>query len=75
MIFVGDDWSEAHHDVYVCDPDGRQLARQRLVEGLDGIARLHALLAAVAGYFGFARKWTDADDTGRSDVHTGHATR
>ena len=36
---------------------------------------LHALLAAVAGYFGFARKWTDADDTGRSDVHTGRATR
>ncbi len=38
MIFVGDDWSEAHHDVYVCDPDGRRLARQRLAEGLDGIA-------------------------------------
>lgn len=45
VIFVGDDWSEAHHDVYVCDPDGRQLARQRLAEGLDGIARLHGVLA------------------------------
>lgn len=45
MIFVGDDWSEAHHDVYVCGPDGRQLARRRLSEGVEGIAALHALVA------------------------------
>jgi len=23
MIFVGDDWAEDHHDVYVMDADGR----------------------------------------------------
>jgi transposase len=34
--------------VYVCDPAGDRLARQRLVEGVDGIARLHALLAVHA---------------------------
>lgn len=45
MIFVGDDWSEAHHDVYVCDPDGIRLATRRLDEGLAGIAAFHALLA------------------------------
>ena len=27
MIFVGDDWAEAHHDVYVCDEAGVKLAR------------------------------------------------
>ena len=26
MIFVGDDWAEAHHDVYVCDEAGTKLA-------------------------------------------------
>ena len=24
MIFVGDDWAEDHHDVYVMDADGAQ---------------------------------------------------
>ena len=38
VIFVGDDWSEAHHDVYVCDPDGEQLARQRIAEGLGPVS-------------------------------------
>ena len=33
MIFVGDDWAEAHHDVFVMDPDGTQLASRRLPEG------------------------------------------
>ncbi len=27
MIFVGDDWAEDHHDVYVMDADGKRLAR------------------------------------------------
>ena len=25
MIFVGDDWAEAHHDVYLCDEAGTRL--------------------------------------------------
>ena len=45
MLFVGDDWAEDHHDVEVVDEAGRRLGRARLPEGIDGIARLHALLA------------------------------
>ena len=48
-LFVGDDWAEAHHDVEVLDEAGRRLARARLPEGVAGMARLHALLAAHAG--------------------------
>ncbi len=45
MIFVGDDWSEAHHDVELQDEDGKCLARGRLPEGVDGLAALHRLIA------------------------------
>jgi transposase len=44
MLFVGDDWAEDHHDVEVVDDSGQVLARRRLPEGLQGIARLHALI-------------------------------
>lgn len=43
-IFVGIDWAEAHHDVCVLDVDGKVLATRRVVEGIDGVAVLHALL-------------------------------
>jgi transposase len=45
VLFIGDDWAEDHHDVEIEDQDGRRLARARLPEGLDGVARLHALVA------------------------------
>ena len=45
MVFVGDDWAEDHHDVELVDEQGRRLARARLPEGLDGVTRLHALIA------------------------------
>lgn len=45
MLFIGDDWAEDHHDVEVEDEDGCRLVRARLPEGLEGIARLHALVA------------------------------
>lgn len=45
MLFVGDDWAEDHHDVEVQDETGRVLGRARLAEGVDGIARLHELMA------------------------------
>ena len=48
MIFVGIDWSEQHHDVEVLDGDGARLARARVPEGLEGVGRLHALLACHA---------------------------
>jgi len=33
MIFVGVDWAEAHHDVFVQDEDGKRLAGGRLPRG------------------------------------------
>lgn len=45
MLFVGDDWAEAHHDVEIQDETGRRLARRKLPEGVVGIGLLHALLA------------------------------
>ena len=46
MIFVGVDWAEAHHDVHVEDEAGKRLARGRLPEGVEGIARFHELVGA-----------------------------
>lgn len=45
MLFVGDDWAEAHHDVELVDESGWLLARRRLPEGLAGITTLHELIA------------------------------
>jgi hypothetical protein len=36
MIFVGDDWAEDHHDVYLMDEAGTRLAARRLPEGMTG---------------------------------------
>ena len=48
MIFIGDDWAEAHHDVYLMHDAGKRLASRRLPEGLAGIRELHELIAAHA---------------------------
>jgi transposase len=45
MIYVGDDWAEDHHDVEMVDQDGHRLTRARLPEGLEGMTRLHDLIA------------------------------
>jgi hypothetical protein len=44
-VFVGHDWAEAHHDVHVEDVEGRRLAKARLPEGVEGVARFHELVA------------------------------
>ena len=44
MIFVGVDWAEAHHDVYVQDEAGKRLSGGRLPEGVEGIARFHDMI-------------------------------
>jgi transposase len=49
VLFVGDDWAEDHHDVEVQDEQGRRLARARLAEGIEGLTRLHELLAEHLG--------------------------
>src|SRR5256712_13727201 len=45
MIFVGIDWAEAHHDVCLVDEAGQVLAKRRVAEGLEGVGKLHALVA------------------------------
>ncbi len=49
LLFVGDDWAEAHHDVEVMDAAGRRLVKARLPEGVVGMARLHAMIAEALG--------------------------
>ena len=49
-VFVGHDWAEAHHDVHVEDGEGRRLAKARLPEGVEGVARFHELVATFADY-------------------------
>ena len=44
MIFVGHDWAEDHHDVVVVDEDGKRLHATRVAEGVEGLARFHALV-------------------------------
>ena len=45
MLFIGDDWAEAHHDIEIEDEAGRLLVRKRLPEGLAGVTLLHELVA------------------------------
>ena len=49
MLFIGDDWAEGHHDVVAQDDAGKTLARRRLPEGADGIARFHQMVASCLG--------------------------
>jgi transposase len=44
LLFVGDDWSEEHHDVELQDESGRRLGKAKLDEGIAGVARLHAMI-------------------------------
>ena len=44
-VFVGLDWAEDHHDVFVEDDTGRRLAVARLPEGVDGVSRFHEPVA------------------------------
>ena len=63
LLFVGDDWAEDHHDVELMDETGRTLAKARLLEGVAGIVRLHAMIAEQLG--------EDADE---ADVRIGIET-
>jgi transposase len=45
QVFVGHDWAEEHHDIEIRDGQGRRLARARLPEGVEGVARFHAVVA------------------------------
>lgn len=45
MVFLGIDWSEAHHDVCLLDETGTVLAKGRIEEGVAGVSQLHRLVA------------------------------
>jgi transposase len=45
VIYVGIDWSEHHHDICVLDEQGTQLAKTRIPEGVEGVAKLHETIA------------------------------
>ena len=45
MIFVGNDWAEDHHDVWVMNNAGEKLAFSHLSEGIDGVCEFHELVA------------------------------
>jgi len=45
QVFVGLDWAEDHHDVFVEDDIGKRLGGGRLPEGVEGVARFHELVA------------------------------
>ena len=49
MIFVGDDWSESHHDIEIHDEQGQRLARRKVPEGVEGVAELHELVGEFVG--------------------------
>jgi hypothetical protein len=44
-VFVGLDWAEDHHDVYIENDRGDRLGGGRLPEGVEGVARFHEWVA------------------------------
>src|SRR5215207_9070544 len=45
-VFCGIDWAEGHHDIALVDGEGKVVAKGRIVESLDGLAELTAMLVA-----------------------------
>ena len=45
MIYLGIDWAEAHHDVQLMDESGEARGRVRVPEGIEGLRRIHELVA------------------------------
>jgi transposase len=45
MVFLGVDWAEEHHDICLLDADGNRLEKARVPEGIEGVRRIHALVA------------------------------
>jgi transposase len=45
VIYLGIDWAEAHHDACVVDEAGRVLATGKVADGVEGLAKLHAMVA------------------------------
>ena len=48
MIYLGIDWAEDHHDLCLLDEAGERLATARVPDGVEGLRRLHELVALYA---------------------------
>lgn len=48
MICLGIDWAERHHDACVMDEAGAVLAKGRVSEGVEGVAKLHEMVSSFA---------------------------
>ncbi|MEX1005382.1 MAG: transposase, partial [Acidimicrobiia bacterium] len=44
MLFVGNDWAEDHHDVWVMSETGEALAVRRFDDSVEGIRRFHEVV-------------------------------
>ena len=44
MIFVGDDWAEAHHDVCLMTDTGEPVRYVKLPEGVEGLSKFDELV-------------------------------
>ena len=44
-IYVGHDWAEDHHDIHIDDADGRRLFAGRVPDGVEGVGRVHTVIA------------------------------
>jgi transposase len=45
MIYLGIDWAEDHHDLCLLNEAGERLATARVPDGVEGLRRLHELVA------------------------------
>jgi len=45
LVFVGIGWAEKHHDVCIIDREGVILAKGRVADGVEGISKLHKMVA------------------------------
>jgi transposase len=45
MVYLGIDWAEDHHDLCLLDEAGERLAAARVPDGVEGLRRLHELVA------------------------------
>jgi len=49
MLFVGNDWADDHHDVWVMSETGERLAAHRFDEGPEGLGEFHEMVAVLTG--------------------------
>jgi transposase len=45
VVFLGIDWAEEHHDICLLDGEGNRLERARVPDGIEGVRRIHTLVA------------------------------